>query len=144
MGGDLYTSASGIEVGVAFIAPETSAPVPGAIGGVGAVAVGAPARVGGVVELGGAAVVDVPDGPVQRDGHDVAVGGGAEAVRGHVEAVDSAIGEGLKRHGAPFHAEAAGGRPVTVVLGGGLMFDHDNKSRYSSRLLVSCKHILMK
>lgn len=115
-----------IEVGVALVAHDASATVPGAVAGVDALAVGAPARVVGVVAHGGAAVVDVPDGPVQRDGHDVAVGVVVEAVRGHVEAVGSAIGEGLKRHGAPFHADAAAGRPVTVLVGGGLTFDHDN------------------
>lgn len=134
-----------MEVGVALVAHETSAPVPGAIGGVGAVAVGAPARVVGGVELGGAAVVDVPDGPVQRDGHDVAVGGGVEAVRGHGEAVDSAFVEGRKRHVVRLAAGAGGGMARVAVVVVGLMLDVEGGERLAvggqaEQLLIIGRH----
>lgn len=137
--------ASGMEVGVALVAPGTSAPVPGAIGGVGAFAVGAPARVVGGVELGGAAVVDVPDGPVQRDGHDVAVGGGVEAVRGHGEAVDSAFVEGRKRHVVRLAAGAGGGMARVAVVVVGLMLDVEGGERLAvggqaEQLLIIGRH----
>jgi hypothetical protein len=70
----MSTSASTVEVRVTLVPLEAAAPVAGTVGGVDAVAVRAPARIVRRVTLRGAAVVDVPDGPVEHQGHGKVVG----------------------------------------------------------------------
>ncbi|BAS81495.1 Os02g0808350 [Oryza sativa Japonica Group] len=65
----LISLASTVKVGVSLVALGAVASVSGAINGVDAVAVDAPARVVRHVTSSGAAVTDVPDGPVEHDGH---------------------------------------------------------------------------
>jgi len=66
---DVCTYASTVEVGVALVASQAAAPVPWAVGGVGALAERAPASKIGVVAPAGGAVADVPDGPVEDERH---------------------------------------------------------------------------
>ena len=109
---NLFTFAPAIVVGVALVALGAVAPVPVAVTGVDAHAVGAPARVVGRGEVapGGAAVAGVPDGPVEHDVHGEVVGAvevdGAVAVRGvdppvlrqvHVPANRAALQDGRSR-----------------------------------------------
>jgi hypothetical protein len=76
----MCTCASTVEVGVSLEPLAAVASIAGAVAdGVEAVAVGAPARVVRGVALGGAAVADVPDGPVEHDGHGEVVGPVQEA-----------------------------------------------------------------
>ncbi|KAB8089427.1 hypothetical protein EE612_014359 [Oryza sativa] len=70
----LYTCASTVKVGVAVVAIGALAAVSDTIGGVDAIAVGAPAPVVRPVALGDVAVGDVPDGPVEHDGDGEVVG----------------------------------------------------------------------
>ena len=72
----MFTSASAVEVGVPLVALLAVAPVAGAVGGGDALAVPTPARVVRHVLLGGAAVADVPDSPVEHDGRGEVVGPG--------------------------------------------------------------------
>lgn len=81
----MYTCASTVKVGVAVVAIGALAAVSDTIGGVDAIAVGAPAPVVRPVALGDVAVGDVPDGPVEHDGHGEVAGSveeGAIAVVG--------------------------------------------------------------
>jgi hypothetical protein len=58
-----------VEVRVALVPLDAGAPVAGAVGGVDALAVGAPTGIVRRVALGGAAAADVPHSPVEHDGH---------------------------------------------------------------------------
>lgn len=81
----MITCASAVEVGVTLVAIGAPAPVSDAVAGVEALAPLAPARVLGGVALGDPAVADVPNRPVEHDGHVEVVGSvevGAIAVRG--------------------------------------------------------------
>lgn len=78
----MITCASAVEVAVTLVAIGAPAPVSDAVAGVEALA---PARVLGGVALGDPAVADVPNRPVEHDGHVEVVGSvevGAIAVRG--------------------------------------------------------------
>ena len=81
----MCTCASIVEVRVAFVAHGAVAPVPGAVDGVEALAARAPAGEVGRVLAGGAAVVDVANGPVEHEGHREVVGAVEEDLVGVVE-----------------------------------------------------------
>lgn len=70
----MCTRASIVEVRVALVPRGAVATVAGAVGGVDALAISAPASIELGVALGGVAVTDVPAGPVQYDGHGEVIG----------------------------------------------------------------------